>query len=397
MSTNQKHIVIIGGGIIGSSVAYYLTHYPHKDISSSSLFHITIVERDTPACGASGKAGGFLALDWSQPKLESLSSLSYKLHTELALKFPDIGYRKVNTLAVNATTIHLNKTKSHSKVLKTKDSVSPWLNPSLVLSSSVLGNQETTAQVHPFLLTNRLINAAQDGGAVLRIGSEVIDIELQSDHNNQSYPKGVKLDNGDFIPADIIVICTGPWTDNVSKWLPNSFRENTIFGEKAHSVTFKNISSPIPSTMLFASVKDGKSMVDLELYPRPDGEVYICAGFDSSPEPSENIPRASVIFPNEEKIDQIIDLAKKISPDIQSSTIGVRQACFVPISKDGYPLIGKLNNVENIYVAAGHSVWGILNGPATGLLIAEMIIEGKVKSADISAFTPKRLYRTLRK
>ena len=43
------------------------------------------------------------------------------------------------------------------------------------------------------------------------------------------------------------------------------------------------------------------------------------------------------------------------------------------------------------FVTAGHSCWGILNGPATGLVMAELIAEGKAKSVDIRKLDPKRL------
>ena len=56
-----RQIVIIGGGIIGASTAYYLTRHPSFDSARDS---ITVLEGSSIAAGASGKAGGLLALDW---------------------------------------------------------------------------------------------------------------------------------------------------------------------------------------------------------------------------------------------------------------------------------------------------------------------------------------------
>jgi glycine/D-amino acid oxidase-like deaminating enzyme len=55
------------------------------------------------------------------------------------------------------------------------------------------------------------------------------------------------------------------------------------------------------------------------------------------------------------------------------------------------PLIGPVAGLEGAYVATGHSVWGILNAPATGEAMAELILDGTARSVDLSAFEPARL------
>ena len=54
------------------------------------------------------------------------------------------------------------------------------------------------------------------------------------------------------------------------------------------------------------------------------------------------------------------------------------------------PLIGRVPRVEGAYVATGHSVWGILNAPATGEAMAELIIDGAACSVDLHPFDPAR-------
>jgi glycine/D-amino acid oxidase-like deaminating enzyme len=67
------------------------------------------------------------------------------------------------------------------------------------------------------------------------------------------------------------------------------------------------------------------------------------------------------------------------------------QACFRPATQDGLPLIGKVPHSEGIYVATGHSVWGILNAPATGEALAKLIAEGVSLITELKAFDPARL------
>ena len=59
------------------------------------------------------------------------------------------------------------------------------------------------------------------------------------------------------------------------------------------------------------------------------------------------------------------------------------------MTQDGLPLIGKVG--EGAYVATGHSVWGILNAPATGEALAELIADGAARSTDLAPFDPRRL------
>ena len=69
------HVLICGGGVIGASIAYFL---------SVRGIEATVIERTGIACAASGKAGGFLALDWCDgTKLQSLTRRSFLLHSEL--------------------------------------------------------------------------------------------------------------------------------------------------------------------------------------------------------------------------------------------------------------------------------------------------------------------------
>jgi glycine/D-amino acid oxidase-like deaminating enzyme len=55
-------------------------------------------------------------------------------------------------------------------------------------------------------------------------------------------------------------------------------------------------------------------------------------------------------------------------------------------------VIGRVPGVEGAYLATGHSVWGILNAPATGEAMAELIIDGTARSVDLQRFGPSRFH-----
>lgn len=65
--------------------------------------------------------------------------------------------------------------------------------------------------------------------------------------------------------------------------------------------------------------------------------------------------------------------------------------CYRRITRDGLPLVGRVPGVESAYIATGHSVWGVLNSPATGEAMAELIADGTTRAIDLSPFNPGRL------
>ena len=67
------------------------------------------------------------------------------------------------------------------------------------------------------------------------------------------------------------------------------------------------------------------------------------------------------------------------------------QACYRPVVEDGLPLIGAVPGAAGAYVATAHSVWGMLNAPATGEAVAELIADGAATTVDLAPFDPARL------
>ena len=61
------------------------------------------------------------------------------------------------------------------------------------------------------------------------------------------------------------------------------------------------------------------------------------------------------------------------------------------MTHDGLPLIGPVPGISGAYVATGHSVWGMLNAPATGEAMAELILDGSARTIDLTAFGLARL------
>jgi glycine/D-amino acid oxidase-like deaminating enzyme len=192
---------------------------------------------------------------------------------------------------------------------------------------------------------------------------------------------GVLVD-GKRIDADAVVLAMGPWSLLAAEWLPLP----AVFGLKGHSVVYETGSS-IPPAALFLEYEEASGTVlSPEVFPRPDGTTYVCAISSRARPPAD--PRE--VAPDADASERLHAMCCRLSPVLANAKVLARQACFRPVTEDGLPLIGAIAGVAGAYVATGHSVWGILNAPATGEAIAELIVEG-VSTLDLSAFDPNRM------
>ena len=353
------HVLICGGGVIGASVAYFLGR---RGIRS------TVIECAGVACAASGKSGGFLALDWCDGSpLEALARRSFALHGQLAEEIGgDWSYRRMTTYAGVAARVG-RRTAGGSYHLN-------WVGDDVSLSQR-LGGTQTTAQVHPGHFTQALMQAARPN-AELRVG-RVTGVVRDGDR-----VLGVDVD-GETVAGDAAVIAMGPWSMLAAAWLPVP----AVFGLKGHSLVF-GTGAQVPPEALFLDYREESAAVHApEVFPRADGTTYVCAISSESPVPLD----PAAVVPDEGAIERLEAMCARLSPVLARSPILARQACFRPVTRDGLPLIGPLHGLANAYVATGHSVWGILNAPATGEAMAELIVDGAARTVDLSPFDPTRM------
>jgi len=114
--------------------------------------------------------------------------------------------------------------------------------------------------------------------------------------------------------------------------------------------------------------------------PRPDGDAYITGFPDSSIIVTES-PGEEEVRP--EVVNRLIDATKMTSSELGDIPPHTQQACYLPTTNDGIPVIGEVPGVKGAFVASGHGCWGILNSPATGEAVADLLVEGKAKHLDL--------------
>ncbi|KAM0332979.1 hypothetical protein ACHAQA_001636 [Verticillium albo-atrum] len=426
---SKKNIVVVGGGIIGSTTAYFLSRHPKFN---PALHKITLLEATSIAAGASGKAGGLLAL-WAYP--QALVPLSYRLHAELASEHGGAerwGYRRLECGSFDATVSRakldaaeqasaardaavpganegeeqkgwerLPKQDGAAEALL-EDSVVPkdldWVDREVIDSYQEMGSPGATetAQVHPFHFTTSIAALAAEKGVDIRTRAKLTKIN--------SSPAGVEsveyLDrdtNETHTLSDItdVIVTAGPWT---GKLLPKS----KVEGLRAHSVVYNATVSPYAVFTRVVLPEDyvprhraargqkrkHKRIVDPEIYARPFGEVYACG----EPDRTDPLPdTADLVRVDEAHCDDLLAYIATFSPPLAAAPVKAKQACYLP-QREGGPLIGA-TSTPGLWVAAGHTCWGIQNGPATGKLMAEYVFDGQTSSSDISEMDPRRYSR----
>jgi glycine/D-amino acid oxidase-like deaminating enzyme len=355
-------VVICGGGVIGACTAYFLAR---RGID------VTVVERAGVAAAASGKAGGFLALDWcAGTPLDALARRSFALHAALEQETgADWSYRRMN--AYSGVVLGARSARRHTpRQLE-------WLSDGIVITSQ-LGTPETTAIVPPRTFTAAMMKSAQDLGAKLRIG-EAAGLVGGLDGTAVT---GVDV-AGEIIEADAVVIAMGPWSVLAAQWL----RLPAVYGLQSPSLVYKT-GTDVPADALFLEYEgEGGEQVSVELFPRGDGTSHITAFSDQRPLPLD----PAAVAPDPDAIARLQAISERLSPAFRAERIIARQSCFRPVTEDGLPLIGQVPGTAGAYIATGHSVWGILNAPATGEALSELIADGTARSTDLAPFDPGRL------
>jgi hypothetical protein len=165
-------VIVVGGGVVGACLARALAALSSSSPSPSSApppppssppavsiqggGGVLLLERCEIAAAASGRAGGFLARDWSAGPL---GALSFDLHAELAREYNGSerwGYRRLSALAVPAggTLAKSDEGKTTTRLRGGRVKQAPWLDGALSEKTEVLGTEDTLAQVTPVSQTN---------------------------------------------------------------------------------------------------------------------------------------------------------------------------------------------------------------------------------------------------
>ena len=347
--------------------------------------------------------------------------LGYRLHAELATEHGGEerwGYRRIHCGQLSAKGRPLGDVKNGKRTKDNNSSISlqkrtkeaigtlraagipkdlNWFAPEAVRSYDEMGDPNTTAQVHPYQFTTSMAALAEEEGAQVILG-----LVTAIDHSNNTVKSVTYTDKTTsqlhIIPATDVIISAGPWTRSVYPPAP-------ISALRAHSVTIRPL-TPVSAYALFTEItlpptfghtnestkskRAHSKQVTPQIYARPNNEIYACGEGDT------HVPLPATTADVETDLarcQDIIDYVGSISDELRDGEVLVRQACYLPNVEargSGGPLIGE-TGVKGLFLAAGHTCWGIQNGPGTGKLMSEFVFEGKAVSAQVGSLDPRRV------
>ena len=360
-------VVIVGGGIIGSGIAYELARRGMP---------VTLVERGRIGGEASWASAGSISLPhrpWQLPERVELGRISLEVYPALVETLEEmtgigIDYRRPGEWAVAVDEAHAQE----------EDAVAEWQR-GLGLDVEDVTPEEARkrepalpetllrARFHPGVgslsvhrLSQALADAARQLGATVLEETPVGGIVREGDRVT-----GVRLQDR-YLHADVTLLASGAWTrllgDTVGVTLPT-------LPVKGQLIAFAN--APLRP----ARVISGHGGY---VRPRPDGTTMVAAteeynGFD------RRITGDGVAW--------LLQLAQTLCPVLLQGEIAETWTGLRPGSETNDPLIGPVPGYDGLWVSAGHFRTGAKEGPGTAILVAEALTTGTIPAL-LGAFAP---------
>ena len=359
--------LVIGGGIVGCSVAYHLAKAGRD---------VVLLERKQLTSGSTWHAAGLVSQFHGFPCVTRLACYGIELMQQLEAETGQAtGFKRVGATAVAMNTGRREELRRRMDVaigqgvevqrLSIDELSAQWplLNTDGILEAIHFPND---GQTNPIDTTMALAKGARMAGARIFENTEVS--RLLIDHGRAT---GVETGQGD-IHADNVVNCTGIWG--------RAFAEaNGTQLPIQHNQHFYIVSDPIPELTQPTPVL---RIYDEQAYYKEDaGKLMI--GFAELNgmcwDPPDGIPDdfefTELPYPDGH-LDPVLEKCIERVPAL--CDVGIRTFFNGPegYTPDGRYYLGEDRNVENLFVAAGFNSSGIQNGPGAGMMLAEWIIKG---------------------
>ncbi len=380
----RAQVVIIGGGVIGNSVAYHLTKLGWNDV--------VLLERDRLTSGTTWHAAGLIVsggmttqtLAWMAKYSRDLYEVLEE-ETGLSTGFRPVGY--LQTASTKERTHKLRREADFMRLMGIdREEISgaevaalwPQVDASEVITGFYTANE---GRADPYNVAMSLAKGARLGGAQILEGVGVLGITKEDDRVT-----GVVIDGG-VIEADYVVNCAGMWARQVGAMAGVSVPLQAI--EHAYLITepFEGVSADLPifedpDRFAYYREETGGLMVGLfEPVAAPWSLDKIPDDFSFGEIPSDW-----------DRLAPFLEYAMEILPGLEN--VGVRKLFTGPESftPDNGFLMGEAPELANFFVAAGFNSLGILTGAGAGSIVASWIADGvppiDVTDVDIARMSP---------
>ncbi|MET0449863.1 MAG: FAD-dependent oxidoreductase [Aeromicrobium sp.] len=381
---SRARIVIVGGGVIGASVAYHLTKNGESDV--------VLLEQGELSCGttwhAAGLVGQLRATQAGTTLVQYSASLYEQLEDDVGLS---AGFKRCGGVTVARTEDRMEQLRRTAAAAVAYDLECDLLTPEqarehypLLEIGDLVGGiwLPGDGTANPTDLTQALARGARRGGAAIVEHVRVTDVLVAS-----GAVTGVRTDQGD-VEAEIVVNCAGQWAHQLAAAI--------------------GVRVPLHSAEHFYVVTDQIEGVrpDLPILRDPDGYTYVkeevgglvVGGFE--PEAKPWLPPDQLPYPFEfQLLDEdwhhfqvLMDSAVERIPVLADT--GIRRFYNGPESftPDNQFILGEAPSVRGFFVGAGFNSVGIASAGGAGRALAEWIVAGEpttdLLAVDLRRFGP---------
>jgi len=363
---HTAEVVIIGGGIVGSSIAYHLT--------AAGCKNVLVIERETAqGKGSTGKSMGGVRAQFATPVniQMSLYAIPFYARFEEVMGHPS-GYKSQGYLFVATRQAHLdylraNFERQKSLGLKTAELVdAEYIRKMLpqLRGDDILGGSfcSTDGFVDPYSAMTGFMARAAEQGATLWKNTEVTGIS--TDPRGIS---GVTTTRGD-VATRIVVNAAGAWAARVAGFAGVNLPVEPLRRMLVPSEPFDDF--PHSSPMVI-DMTNG-------FHFRPEGRGFLLAWND---------PEETAGFKTEFEnsfIEKILTRAADRVPAFENLAINPKRAWagLYEMTPDHHAVLGPVAEVPGFFLANGFSGHGVMHAPATGKIVSDLILAGKTNVVD---------------
>jgi glycine oxidase len=353
--TTTADVVVIGGGVIGTSIAWYLAEQQQRT---------HLIEKNEPGQEASAAAAGILAVASGRSKrgpMYQLKRASQELYPALVHELEertgiDIEYQTVGVLDLIRTDSDEKKYRQLYELRREQGYPATWLSadearrlePALTADIRGAVHFPSDHHLHNGKLAEALAKASAQRGVTIHTGSTVTEAHIFGG-------KVTAVRVGDeWISANTVVIAAGSWSRQVGE---------------AFGITIPI--EPAKGQMLAIRATNFRRVLswsDHYLVPRKNGEVIV---------------GSTVEFIGHNKdvtldtVQGLIARSVDLVPDLRKAPLSRFWAGLRPYSPTRRPILCRAPGLENVIIATGHHRNGIVLAPMTGKLISELITTGE--------------------
>ncbi len=363
----EAEVVVIGGGIVGCSMAYHL--------AKAGCRNVLLLEKHQIASGTTWHSAALVTVLRGSPTLAALARYSAGLYASLEKETGQAtGWRQNGHLTIAASKDRLDSLRHSVSAARSFDLDVEMIGPSEVAAKWPLLNtadvhgalwSPSSGQTNPTDTCQALLKGARARGARIVENMAVEGFEIANGRLS-----GVRTQEG-IVRCDKAVICTGLWSREVAGMAGVAAPLYACEHLYMLTDTIAGITSTLPA------IRDS----DAYLYIREDVGGLLVGCFEPNPKPLplERIPKNSAYVLFNEDWDHFEPMMQNAVHRVPAlGAAGMRSFINGPESftLDGAPLVGESPEVRGLFVAAGMNSSGVVYGGGVGWVLAEWVTRG---------------------